>query len=63
MENPNTFDGDGFLTDAEVAALLSKHPKSLKRWDRNPKLKALGWPAPFFINVAAIAFGLRCGNS
>jgi len=46
----NRFDGDGFLTDAEVAQLLSKHPKSIKRWDKNPKLKALGWPDPFFIN-------------
>jgi hypothetical protein len=46
----NTFDGDGFLTDTEVAQLLSKHPKSIARWDKNPKLKELGWPQPIYFN-------------
>jgi len=49
MDN-NTFDGDGYATDAEVARLLSKHPKSIARWDKNPKLKELGWPEPIYLN-------------
>ena len=41
---------DGLYTDAEVAKQLSKHPKTLPRWDRDPRLKELGWPAPVYIN-------------
>jgi hypothetical protein len=43
-------DGDGYLADAQVARLLSKHGKTLKRWDRSEKLKALGWPQPVSLN-------------
>ena len=43
-------DDDGYDTDAKVAEQLSKHPKTLPRWDRDPRLKELGWPDPVYIN-------------
>jgi hypothetical protein len=47
---PIELEGDGLLTDRQVAELLGKHIKTLKRWDENPKLKALGWPEPIDLN-------------
>jgi hypothetical protein len=44
------FAGDGFLSDRKVAEALDKHPKTLPRWDKNPRLKQLGWPEPVLIN-------------
>lgn len=41
---------DGYDPDAVVARRLGKHPKTLPRWDRNPRLKELGWPAPLYLN-------------
>lgn len=43
-------EGDGFLTDGEVAEFLRKHRRTLKNWDKSPKLKALGWPEPVLFN-------------
>jgi hypothetical protein len=43
-------DGDGYLADREVAQLLSKHAKTIARWDKNPRLKELGWPQPLLLN-------------
>jgi hypothetical protein len=37
----------GFAPDSAIAEYLGVHPKSLPRWDRNPKL---GFPRPIFIN-------------
>jgi hypothetical protein len=47
---PIELEGDGLLTDRQVAELLGKHIKTLKRWDENPKLKALGWPRGVNLN-------------
>jgi len=47
---PTELEGDGLLTDRQVAELLGKHIKTIKRWDRNEKLKALGWPAGVNLN-------------
>ena len=44
------FEGDGFLSDRKVAEALDKHQKTLPRWDKSERLKALGWPQPVFIN-------------
>jgi hypothetical protein len=44
------FAGDGYDPDSKVAKLLSKHPKSLARWDKSPRLKELGWPPPIYLN-------------
>ena len=44
------FAGDGLSPDAKVADGLGKHVKSLKRWDRDPRMIALGWPKPLIIN-------------
>ena len=44
------FAGDGYSPDSKVAKFLNKHPKTIKRWDKNPELKALGWPDPFYLN-------------
>ena len=41
---------DGLATDRQVAEFLNKHPKTLPRWDRNPRLKSLGWPEPIYLN-------------
>jgi len=46
----NEFDGDGFATDSKVAEYLDKHKKTLARWDKSPRLKALGWPDPVYLN-------------
>jgi hypothetical protein len=46
----NEFADDGYDPDSKVAKLLGKHPKTLPRWDKNPRLKQLGWPAPIFLN-------------
>ena len=43
-------DDDDLDVDAKVAKQLSKHPKSIQRWDKDPRLKALGWPDPVYIN-------------
>jgi hypothetical protein len=40
----NAIDEDGLWSDRKVAEYLDKHPKTLKRWDKLPALKALGWP-------------------
>ena len=48
MSDNNT--DDDLATDTEVAEQLSKHRKTLPRWDRDPKLKALGWPDPIYLN-------------
>ena len=42
--------GDGFAPDSVIAKDLHKHPKTLPRWDNNPKMKDLGWPAPVYFN-------------
>jgi hypothetical protein len=41
---------DGLWPDRKVAKYLNKHPKTLKRWDKMPALKALGWPARVDLN-------------
>src|SRR5262245_27052159 len=41
---------DGYDPDSKVAKLLSKHPKTLPRWDKNPRLQELGWPPPVYFN-------------
>jgi hypothetical protein len=41
---------DGYLSDRKVAELLGKHIKTIKRWDKSAKLKALGWPPPVDFN-------------
>ena len=41
---------DGLATDRQVAEFLNKHPKTLPRWDKDPRLLALGWPAPIYLN-------------
>lgn len=41
---------DGYAPDSKVAQFLGKHPKTLPRWDKNPKLKALGWPDAVYLN-------------
>jgi hypothetical protein len=46
----DAFPGNGYVTDSVVAEELSKHPKSLGRWDKSPRLKELGWPDPVYIN-------------
>jgi hypothetical protein len=46
----NEFADDGYDSDSKVAALLGKHRKSLARWDKNPRLKELGWPPPVYLN-------------
>ena len=43
-------DGDGLLTDGEVAEFLRKHRRTLRNWDSSAKLKALGWPGPILLN-------------
>jgi hypothetical protein len=40
-------DKAGFAPDSAIAEFLGVHPKSLPRWDRNPKLE---FPKPIFIN-------------
>jgi hypothetical protein len=45
-ENPTS----NYIPDRKVAERLSKHVKSLKRWDKDPRMKALGWPEPLYIN-------------
>jgi hypothetical protein len=46
----NKSNDDGYDTDAKVAKQLDKHPKTLPRWDKDPRLKALGWPDPVYLN-------------
>jgi hypothetical protein len=41
---------DGFVKDAVVAKELSVSLMSLHRWDHDPKMAALGWPAPVRLN-------------
>jgi hypothetical protein len=41
---------DGIAPDRQIAEYLNKHPKTFPRWDKNPRLKALGWPAPIYLN-------------
>jgi hypothetical protein len=41
---------DGYDPDARVAKFLGKHKKTLARWDKNPRLKELGWPDPVYLN-------------
>jgi hypothetical protein len=50
IDKTELFTGDGLLTDAKVAEQLGKHVKSIKRWDRDPRMIALGWPVPLVIN-------------
>jgi hypothetical protein len=49
MSSDETAD-DGYDTDSAVAKFLNKHPKTIKRWDKKPELKALGWPDPVYLN-------------
>jgi hypothetical protein len=44
------FEDDSYDPDSKVAKRLGKHPKTLPRWDKNPKLKELGWPDPVYLN-------------
>jgi hypothetical protein len=41
---------DIYDPDSRVAKFLGKHIKTLPRWDKNPRLKALGWPEPLYLN-------------
>jgi hypothetical protein len=43
-------DLDGLWSDRKAAVYVDKHPKTLPRWDKNPRMKELGWPAPVYIN-------------
>jgi hypothetical protein len=38
---------EGYDPDPEVARYFGIHPKSLPRWDKNPKLE---FPKPIYIN-------------
>jgi hypothetical protein len=49
MSDSTTSLDEGLGLDSKVAAFLDTHPKTLPRWDRNPKLRALGWPDPIYI--------------
>jgi hypothetical protein len=44
------FEGNGLAPDSRIAKGLSKHPKTLPRWDKNPRMKELGWPDPVYLN-------------
>ena len=44
------FEGDGVAPDSKIAKGLSKHPKTLPRWDKNPRMIELGWPLPVYLN-------------
>jgi len=46
----NEFEDDVHDPDSKVAKQLSKHPKTLPRWDKNPRMKELGWPNPVYLN-------------
>jgi hypothetical protein len=41
---------DVLWRDRKVAEYLNKHPKTIKRWDKTPAMKALGWPARVDVN-------------
>ena len=36
--------------DSRVAKRLHKNPKTMRRWDENPAMLALGWPKPIYLN-------------
>ncbi len=44
------FVDDGYDPDSKVAKFLGKHPKTLPRWDKDPRMKELGWPSPAYFN-------------
>ena len=45
-----SINGDGFATEGEIADFLRKNKRTLKNWDKNPKLIALGWPPATMFN-------------
>jgi hypothetical protein len=47
---PADLEGDGYAPDSKIAKLLHKHSKTFPRWDKNERLKELGWPDPVYLN-------------
>jgi hypothetical protein len=43
-------DGDRLIPDRDILAEFNINPMTLWRWDRDPRLAALGWPPPIRIN-------------
>lgn len=38
------------IPDPAIAIMVQKHPKTIKRWDKDERMKALGWPDRIDIN-------------
>jgi hypothetical protein len=54
MTGPDTLlpgdDITAVIPDPKIAKIVNKHLKTLLRWDRSARMRALGWPPVIKIN-------------